>query len=391
MDAFESTECESGGSVPTEMLESVTRSWRRHELRRQSELACVTSFVGDVGRSLRLLTGLRAQEELAVFESSAESAPQLATHWLRRAETANDLMACAFGVLSQALPGGGSELRADWQERSSAERQAWLARQIERQQLPQVRAALLWLELSLPPLAAAAAPAEPLHELSLICAWLPRALWPVPCLSPATAPGLEASLQLALRCPSLPLVAIASDPAWLQLRAAVTPRHAKLLDEGALFEGGGAAPTMKPTVAADAELLKIYVAAREACQRAERQPADRTLREETQRLARALLRQLLEAEPVTRNLFEADAQLPLVLADASTVDLACASLRVAIELEQPSFAPARRDRKRDLWLQTHGFVVARFFADEIVDESSEVVQAIVQLVLRRAPSAPREV
>lgn len=376
--------------MPTEMLESVTRSWRRHELRRQSEQACVTTFIGEVGRSLRLLTGLRAQEELAVFETSAESAPQLATHWLRRAETANDLMACAFSVLSQALPGSGSELRAEWQERSSAERQAWLARQIERQQLPQVRAALLWLELTLPPLAAALAPADPLHELTLICAWLPRALWPVPCLSPATASGLEASAQLALHSPGLPLVAIVSDPAWLQLRAAMPTRHAKLLDQGALFEGAGALPPMKPTVAAGAELLKVYVDAREGCLRAQQRPADLALRAETGRLAQALLLQLLEAEPVTRGLFHADASFPLALGEAK-VDLACASLRVAVEVEAPSFAPERRDGKRDLLLQTHGFVVARFFADEIVEESSEVVQAIVRLVLRRAPSAPREV
>lgn len=372
------------------MLERVTRSWRRHELRRQSDQACVTTLIGEVGRSLRLLTALRAQEELAVFETSAESAPQLATHWLRRAETTNDLLACAFGVLSQALSGSSSELRAEWQARTSVERQAWLARQIERQHLPQVRAALLWLELSLPPPGAAAGPADPLHELSLVCAWLPRALWPVPCLSPASAASLEASLQLVLHAPSLPLVAIVSDQAWLQLRAAMPARHAKLLDSGALFEGAGALPPMKPTLAAGPELLKLYVDAREACLRAQQLPADLELRAETGRLGQLLLQQLLEAEPVTRGLFHVNAPFSLALGDA-TVDLACASLRVAIEVDAPSFAPERRDGKRDLLLQTHGFVVARFFADEIVEESSEVVQAIVQLVLRRAPSAPRDV
>lgn len=364
------------------MLETVTRCWRRHELLRQNELANVTVFVGDVSKSLRLLTALRAQEELAVFETAAESTLQLATQWLRRTETANDLLACAFGVLAQALPDCAAELRADWQARSSAERKAWLERQIERQQLPQVRAALLWLESSLPPLAAAQ-PSDPLHELSSVCAWLPRALWPVPCHTPATATGLETCVDLALREPSLPLAAIVSEQMWPQLSAALEPGRAGLLERGVVQEAAAARP-LKPTLATGAELLKAFVDAREAQERARQSPHDAQLLQQAQGWARALLFQLLEAEPVTRGLFEVDARASAVL--PSEVDLACVSLRMAIEVDDPA---QRRERRKDVLLQTHGFMVVRYFAGDVVEHSSEVLRSIVQLVLWRSPrSAP---
>jgi hypothetical protein len=116
------------------MHEQVVRSFCRHELRRQSGSPIVTLLLGEPGDALRALTTLQAREALSIFESQAQSGPQLASGWLRRAETSCDLYACAFWVLGHALETPASELRRAWSARTARERRVWLAEMLEAQQ-----------------------------------------------------------------------------------------------------------------------------------------------------------------------------------------------------------------------------------------------------------------
>jgi hypothetical protein len=372
------------------------RHWRRHELRRQIDSPTVTLLSGDSSGSLRELTALRAHEDLAVFELQPESAVQLATAWLRRAETTNDLQACALRTLAEAVPESLTELRAGWTARSNAERRAFLERQIERPQLRHVRAALLWLELTLPPLRASAPASDPIAELSLLCGFFPRALWPVPCVSPATVRGLSVLAQLSLRVPTLSSIAIVEDAVWQSAELELEESELDPLLQGMIGDDAAGAEERKPTVAASESLMRTHADARFACERARIEstapPARRReLDERARSTALVLLLDLLQSEPVTRDLFTPGVQ---VLAGPGvppiTLDLGSASLRIAIDVDVDAVdavnaSSARRDRQRDVRLQTHGFELARFAANEVVEHSSHVVQAITLLACHRQP------
>jgi hypothetical protein len=372
------------------------RHWRRHELRRQIDSPTVTLLSGEPSGSLRELTALRAHEDLAVFEVQPESAVQLATAWLRRAETSSDLQACALRTLAEAVPESVSELRANWTARSNAERRAFLERQIERPQLRHVRAALLWLELTLPPLRAAAQASDPIGELGLLCGFLPRVLWPVPCVSPATVRGLSVLAQLALRVPVLSSIAIVEDAVWRSAQLELEEVELDPLLAGMIGDDAAGPEERKPTVAVNESLMHAHVEARSACERARIEsnapPARRhELDERARSTAIVLLFDLLQTEPVTRDLFTPDTQV-LAAADLEpiTLDLGSPSLRIAIDvdidaLDAVNGSSTRRDRQRDVRLQTHGFQLVRFAASEVVEHSSHVLQAITLLLCHRQP------
>lgn len=377
-------------------LSLCVRHWRRHELRRRIDSPTVTLLAGEPSGSLRELTALRAHEDLAVFEVQPESAVQLATAWLRRAETSTDLRACAFNTLAEAVPESVSELRADWTARSNAERRAFLERQIERPQLRQVRAALLWLELNLPPLRASAPASDPIGELALLCGFLPRALWPVPCVSPATVRGLAVLAQLALRVPVLSSIAIVEDSVWQSAQLELEELELDPLLAGMIGDDAAGPEERKPTVAVNESSMHAHLEARSASERARIEsnapPARRReLDERARSTAIVLLFDLLQSEPVTRDLFTPGVQV-LAAPDLEpiTLDLGSPSLRIAIDvdidaLDAVNGSSARRDRQRDVRLETHGFELARFAAGEVVEHSSHVLEAITLLLCHRQP------
>ena len=78
---------------------------------------------------------------------------------------------------------------------------------------------------------------------------------------------------------------------------------------------------------------------------------------------------------------------------AAKVDLACCPLRIAIEIDgyyhfQDTDA-YRRDRRKDVELQRHGYLVLRFLADDVVARLEEVLDTILAAVaLRRRLAQP---
>ena len=90
----------------------------------------------------------------------------------------------------------------------------------------------------------------------------------------------------------------------------------------------------------------------------------------------------LEAFPATRGLFVLNAPAGFRFGPAEAeVDLLCASRRLAVEIDgwhhfQDPDA-YRRDRRKDLALQEHGFLVLRFLADDVVARLEDILATIV--------------
>ncbi|MEK6235469.1 MAG: endonuclease domain-containing protein, partial [Planctomycetales bacterium] len=98
---------------------------------------------------------------------------------------------------------------------------------------------------------------------------------------------------------------------------------------------------------------------------------------------------LLEHHPPTAGLFRLNAQAEFKFGSRpAELDLSCASLRIAIEVDGYYHFTSpdcyRRDRRKDAELQKHGWFVLRFLADDVVTEMETTLDAIVSIVnLRR--------
>ncbi|HEX8434020.1 endonuclease domain-containing protein [Archangium sp.] len=97
---------------------------------------------------------------------------------------------------------------------------------------------------------------------------------------------------------------------------------------------------------------------------------------------------LLESLPSTQGLFELNASPGFRLADRQVeVDLLARRLFIAIELDgyhhfQDPEA-YRRDRRKDLALQRHGYVVLRFLAQDVVARLEEILDTISEVISQR--------
>jgi very-short-patch-repair endonuclease len=66
------------------------------------------------------------------------------------------------------------------------------------------------------------------------------------------------------------------------------------------------------------------------------------------------------------------------------IDLACLSKRIAVEIDGYHHftdpAGYRRDRRKDVLLQKHGFFVLRFLAEDVVSEMEVICESIRAVV-----------
>jgi very-short-patch-repair endonuclease len=105
-------------------------------------------------------------------------------------------------------------------------------------------------------------------------------------------------------------------------------------------------------------------------------------------LAEATLFEALEATPATAGRFRLNESLPVRFGPAAAeVDLLSRGDRIAIEIDGVHhFADPdryRRDRRKDLLLQTHGFVVVRLLAEDVVRDVRAAVTAVSQVLAYR--------
>jgi very-short-patch-repair endonuclease len=104
--------------------------------------------------------------------------------------------------------------------------------------------------------------------------------------------------------------------------------------------------------------------------------------------AEEFLYELLQALPATHGLFTLNQQAEFRINDRPVeVDFLSHRLRVAIEVDgYYHFREAdnyRRDRRKDLALQRHGYLVLRFLADDVVERLEEIRDTVLEVISQR--------
>ncbi|HEX4419300.1 MAG TPA: DUF559 domain-containing protein [Kofleriaceae bacterium] len=104
--------------------------------------------------------------------------------------------------------------------------------------------------------------------------------------------------------------------------------------------------------------------------------------------AEATLYEALEATPATTGRFQLNESLSVRFGpQAAEIDLLSRGDRIAIEIDGVHhFADPdcyRRDRRKDLLLQTHGFVVVRLLAEDVMRDVRSAVNAVCQALAYR--------
>lgn len=111
--------------------------------------------------------------------------------------------------------------------------------------------------------------------------------------------------------------------------------------------------------------------------------------------AEAFLFQRLESLTETTGLFRLNAKLPIPFDHWSEmeIDLHCASLKLAIEIDGPQHVddPAiyRRDRRKDSLLQENGIHILRFLAEDLSKHLDATLDAILRTIAHRRRSNTR--
>jgi hypothetical protein len=110
--------------------------------------------------------------------------------------------------------------------------------------------------------------------------------------------------------------------------------------------------------------------------------------------AEATLFEALEATPPTAGRFELNASLSVRFGSrAAEIDLLSRGDRIAIEIDGVHhFADPdcyRRDRRKDLVLQTHGFIVVRLLAEDVMRDVRSAVNAVCQVLAYRLEERAR--
>lgn len=105
--------------------------------------------------------------------------------------------------------------------------------------------------------------------------------------------------------------------------------------------------------------------------------------------AEAALLEALEATPATAGRFELNGYLPVRFgSSALEVDLLGRWDRIAIEIDGyyhfGDLDAYRRDRRKDLLLQTQGFVVIRVLAEDVMRDARPAVNAVCQALASRS-------
>ncbi|ADO71362.1 endonuclease domain-containing protein [Stigmatella aurantiaca] len=139
------------------------------------------------------------------------------------------------------------------------------------------------------------------------------------------------------------------------------------------------------------EVLTLYGEAAREREAATAQPgAEGQARSEAERFLSALL----DALPATRGLFELNQRTGFRINHRPVeVDLLSRPLKVAIEIDGYYHFQTpdayRRDRRKDLALQKHGYLVLRFLADDVVARLEEIRDTVLEVVSLRHNAAGR--
>jgi hypothetical protein len=343
----------------------------------------------------------RVHGDLIVVSDQVPS--ELARVWSSAISRAHDMLARALHVVAGGEP-QGAQLLAAWHAKSDSERERWLEQRTSANREPAVDHAARWLREQRRSHSRDAASVE---TLSGIAGWLPAAEWPALCVNVHESGSLERLAAICMRLPDLPLLALVPGALWNESLSRAEGRTRALLAEGQIVLARRTSalphapikrlPPRSPSSSPPTEdktVCALRSAAEEArshahCAQKERADDADDASERARSLTELLLYELLQREPDTHDLFELNGLMPFAFGSRpAEIDLVSAALKLAIEVDgyhHFTNVPAyRRDRRKDVLLQTHGFWVLRFLADDVIDEGPSIVARIRDIVqLRR--------
>lgn len=405
------------------------RELERHQLRRAQELPTV-SVVPEGGLALRRAFFAAGAELFGGWlVSSQQGVGALLRDLLRAVCERHDVSRLALQELAAARGGSLQDATSAWAVREPAERELWLRHAGAGVTLASAQAAMRWLELMtttereslLTRAQRVVRTLEPLRALRTLSQFLPAACWSGLCVERPTREALRSLAAIAHEAPRLPIAAIGPESELIGASTGCDLRTQQLLREGWIAPSA-AVRELEPAAGdrrAESEAMRASLgpgarvaepsgfahtqqAARSLLDAArEAHAADASDAQETAERARSLAERLLfealNLHPATTGLFELNGRMAFDFGGRpAEVDLVARSRRLAIEVDGyfhfTGEAAYRRDRRKDVVLQTQGFWVLRCLASDVVEQLDTVVRSVCELVeQRQAAPAPEEV
>lgn len=118
-------------------------------------------------------------------------------------------------------------------------------------------------------------------------------------------------------------------------------------------------------------------------------PADAEGAQRARSASEAFFFRRMETLPALKGRFRLNARLSIPFDDRGEmeVDLLCAASKLVIEIDGSQHlgdaAAYRRDRRKDLLLQTHGYLVLRFLADDLAKELDVTLETLLRAMAAR--------
>jgi very-short-patch-repair endonuclease len=227
---------------------------------------------------------------------------------------------------------------------------------------------------------------------------LPRLVQPVLCIAREDGLGLRALLGISARLPFMPLAAVLSHAHFELAARALGGRAEALLREGVIEYTELTSPPAGESSRAESSRsvragVPVSERGRDELEHGQpRGPAAACDPGRARSRAELQLYELLEADPATRGQFVLNRRMPFKFGPcAAEIDLVCLSHRIAVEVDgfhhfqdQEAY---RRDRRKDVLLQTRDFWVSRHLADDVFESGGEVVRKIKKLIELRQVAA----
>ncbi len=401
-------------SVPLARLDTQSDAFALHELerhqrRREQGIPTLTVLAGPPGTAASLWRHWLASLHRPTCTVHASSELEVARAWMDSLARLRNLEADAADFLGTAAGLAPGELPSRLEGKTAHEREILLQELFPSAPTGDSAAACRCLiqsqvtHKSGAPLDAllAACEHQPLRALAAVQALVPAGTAPALLLTASGTQELARTARVAAKlCAALPSLAIAltvdrpSLDAYLQgassqalamvreglveLSAPSPEALGRKLEALGVQQPEALSPSVK-RLAADGvpdEVLTLFA-------EAAREPQDRARSAEER-----FLYAFLEAHPFTQGLFELNASPDFRLSGRQVeVDLLARRLRIAVEVDgyhhfQDPEA-YRRDRRKDLALQRHGFLVLRFLAQDVVARLEEILDTISEVISQR--------
>lgn len=405
---------------------SLLHELERHQRRREQGIPTMTVLAGPAGSALALWRRWLDSRQRSLCTVLAANEAEAVQAWMETLSRVRDLEADAADFLGTAARLAPGELRGRLKGQTFHERDVLLQELLLAAPSGDATTACRCL---LQTGAAPGRPSNPLHQVLEACGrdWT-RTLAALHALVPAgSAPALllashspqalvHAAATGARLCGAVPalLVALMADrPAVDAYLRSSESRAVALVREGMLeletpspealkrklqtlgVRGTAALSDSLARLATDGASDELITQFGEVAREHEAAATDSEAGDRARSAAERFMRMLLDAIPDTQGLFQLNQRASFRINNRPVeVDFLCERLRVAIEIDgyyhfQDPKA-YRRDRRKDLALQLHGYLVLRFLASDVVERLEDIRNTLLQAIAhqRQLSGAP---